>query len=186
MTEAIENEARDRSSCVFVGAVAIAIALLGLLVWRGGCVAELLGLQDRAHESDSDLIETFQRHRAEFEHLKQMIVRDKGLFVVRSNRTLPKDPGSVGISASRIDEYRKMMKDLGIHGSIEITMDRTSIRIVSSGRGFVTHSSEKGYIYAAVPFKKGVVAELDSLSSRGKGAGLRRIEENWYLFFEGY
>ncbi len=174
------------SSSIFLGAAAaIAISLLGLSVWRGGCVAVSLGLQEPAHESDRELIGTFQRHRARFEHLKQMMVQDEGLFTVTSDRTLPEDPSSVGIATTRIDEYRKVLKELGVC-HIAITRSRNSIRIARSCLGFVTHNSEKGYIWSAEPFEEGVITELDSLSSRREGVGTRLIEDNWYLFFEGY
>jgi len=55
---------------------------------------------------------------------------------------------------------------------------------MSSTRGFVTQGSRKGYLYTEEKVDE-VVADLDQVSASGVGSGLRRIEGNWYLLFEG-
>lgn len=149
-------------------------------------VDALFGQEDPPHASDEELIANFRLHRAEFEHLRDMLVADKGLLRVADQRTLPEDPQSVGVPQSRIAEYRRLLKALGIRGGIAISEDRKTIEFNASFRGYVTHNSEKGYIYTTEPAQKSLVPDLDVFLKSEVGAGRRRIEDSWYLFFEGY
>jgi hypothetical protein len=170
--------------------VACAAAASVVLSWSGaaGWIAEALGLKDPPHKSDRALIETFQRNRAEFEHLREMIVADTPLQAVSAQQTWPEDPP--GISASRIAEYRSLLKKLGIRKKIWISDDRKTIEMTCSSRGISSpyHNSQKGYAYYADPadLDMDVVDQLDSLTKKEAGLGLRRLEGNWYLFFVGY
>ena len=116
--------------------------------------------------------------------MRKMIVHDKGLSQVFGDRTYPEDPATVGVSPARIAEYRRLLKELGIEGGILAPTDKKSVELMSSTRGFVTHGSRKGYLYTEEKVDE-VVADLDQVSASGVGSGLRRIEGNWYLLFEG-
>jgi len=147
------------------------------------CVA---GLSDPPHRTDEALLENFRRHRADFERLREMVDQDKALLGVTDDRTQPDDPEAVGIPASRIAEFRALLKALGIRGGLKISADRGTIELTASARGVVTHNSSKGYMYMAAPAGRTLLDSLDEVTAKGVGSGLRRIEGNWYLFFEGY
>jgi hypothetical protein len=164
-------------------AAGVAVVFFGWWVWYGGRVAEMLGLRESPHQSDAALIETFRHHRAQFERLRQMLGEDRGLLAVDDRRTWPEDPVTVGVPASRIDQYRALMGELGLF-RIAISEDRQTIDLIASSRGFVTHGSHKGYLYSTAP-QQYVVADLDALSRVGFWGGLRHVEDGWYLLFEG-
>jgi len=138
------------------------------------------------HLSDRDLIANFHRHHAEFEQLRDMILRDKGLLRVTSDLTWPEDPQTIGIPSSRIAEYRGLLKKLGIQGGIAVSSDQENIELTTSFRGFITHGSQKGYLYTSESTPKYLVAGLDRFSQSGVGGGWVHVDGNWYLFFEGY
>ena len=174
---------RPRSASVLAATV-IALTVLpsGL-----GCdrVGELLGIIEQPHPADHEMIANFQGHRAEFDHVRDMILHDAGLLRVDDHETWPKNPQVVGVTPERIAEYRLLLKRLGLRGGISSSEDGTTIELTNSTRGFVTHGSEKGYVYSRNPDPRFVVPELDSLSKRGAGNGWKHIEDNWYLYFEG-
>jgi hypothetical protein len=116
-----------------------------------------------------------------------MIVQDEGLVALDPRHPSPGDRQFDGISGSRIAEYRKLLKELGIRGGIAASSDRKTIEITSSARGFATHNSQKGYVHSTALRQEHLVAtDLDELSKRGVGSGLRHIDDDWYIFFEGY
>lgn len=129
----------------------------------------------------------YYRNRADFEKLREMMIQDKGLIAVYNKRTWPEELQSIHVSSARIKEYRKLLRKLGIQGGIEGSSDQRSIRFTSSDRGMVTHNSGKGYIYTEEPVEvKDIVTDLDHFKEHEHHWGLRRIEGNWYLFYEGY
>lgn len=171
---------------IFVGAAALVMIILLVVLQRHQQLDRVLGLQNPPHLSDAELIATFYRHRAEFERLREMIVHDKQLFRIDSNRTLPDDLQSIHIPLSRIKNYRELFKMVGIR-SIEVSSNRSYIEFTASFRGFATHNSQKGYVYTdKAPDTSQLFVELDQFTASGVGSGLRHIEGNWYLFFEGY
>lgn len=168
--------------------VGVTVAILAgvIFIRHHGRVDQLFGFfLDQQHLSDDEALTNFHRHRPEFEQLREMITHDKGLMQVADDWTLPKDLQSINIESMRIAQYLCLMKDLGIK-AILISNDRKNIEMTSSNRGFITHGSSKGYLYIDAPVNQNLMAELDHLSASGVGFGLRLIEGNWYLSFEGY
>ena len=169
-----------RPKYLLVGA-AVASVVVGALI-----LLALSVFDDPPHSPDDALIRNFREHRAQFEQLRNMMIQDKGLMRVGEKRTLPEDLQSIGIPASRIAEYRRLLKQLGIRGGIAASEDKEYIELTVSFRGFVTHNSQKGYVYAGEPVRTYLAPDLDQFSNKGVGVGRRPIEGNWYLFFEGY
>jgi hypothetical protein len=147
-------------------------------------VLELAGCGQRTHPSDRELMATFAAHRTDFEALRQMIGADRGLLRVSDRDTWPEDYAAAGVAPSRIDEYRRLLRHLGLH-SVELSADGTTVELIVSVVGLVTNGSVKGYVCGAPPDPRLVVEELDRISAAGTGAGVRHIEGDWYLFFEG-
>jgi hypothetical protein len=170
------------AALVFVAGVAVASAVAWTW-WRAWDDPAVFG--PAHHPSDAALIANFQRHRLEFERLRAMVAEDTGLTAVLPDRTVPADPQTVGVRPSRIDEYRKLLDQLGIRGGLEVKQPKT-VQLTNSSHGFVTHSSQKGYLYTEELDKLEVFPELNDLSAKEIGNGVRHIEGNWYLFFEGY
>jgi hypothetical protein len=168
------------------------------------CVALALAFSgcDQArvgHPSDAQLLERFRSHREELEALVRMFEEDAGLGRVGASFTRPEDPGRVGVSEQRIREYRRLCAAVGAPDCIEgydatfdrlygaVEPDRTEskdpIWIHVSGVGLSISGSSKGFAYSpSPPFP--VVADLDLVSPTRSGTWLRRIEGNWYLYYE--
>lgn len=171
---------------VVAGALLIAIStVLTVLVKNPGWVDHLLGLQDPPHSSDDELIANFHAHRADFEKLRNMIKQDEGLDRVTLDRNIS-DSRMLRVGLERLAEYRVLLEKVGATGGIAASSDRKTIEIVSTRRGFTTHGSEKGYLHIEGMLDKELLSELDHFSVNDMGSGLRQIEGNWYLYFEGY
>ncbi|MHB8844610.1 MAG: hypothetical protein ACYC7L_07635 [Nitrospirota bacterium] len=169
-----------------LGAVLVILILLVALL-PARLFDRILCLEERPHLSDSELIANFYQHRAEFERLRNMIVQDKGLLRVNNDRTLPEDAQSINVPPSRIKEYRELLTKLDIRGGIEASSDRRYIGFIASLLGWATHNSEKGYAYTEELVKaQDIVDDLDHFKEHEVGSGMRRIEGDWYLFYEGY
>lgn len=177
---------KGRRILVAAGIVlAVSSAIAMVLVQNPGWIDQLFGLQDPPHFPDDELIANFYEHRADFEKLREMIKQDEGLDRVTLERTLPENP-NIGVGPARIAEYRVLLKKVGASGGIAASSDRKTIELVSTRRGFTTHGSEKGYLYVEGSSGKELLTELDRFSLNDEGSGLRRIDGNWYLYFEGY
>lgn len=146
--------------------------------WMGG---------DIPHKSDEELIANFQTHRSEFNQLLQMISEDKGLLRVDYNWTSPEKPQSVGVSQERIDKYRNLFNVAGIPRGFYAFHDKEFYMFLASTQGLGVSGSGKGYVYSKNPLTP-LVEDLDKyrqLKDKPHGyRAYRRIEENWYLFFD--
>lgn len=176
----IERKARVRNLRV-AALVVGALLLLGLVV-----VARLglFGLGDCPHPADAELIARFERRRPELEALRRMIVEDRGLLRVTLDASDPELPDTVGVSGARIEAYRTALRSLGLD-DVAISADRARVEMTASSAGFVTHGSAKAYVFDPHPDAKRIAADLDPVCRFGFGSGLRRIEGDWYLSFEG-
>jgi hypothetical protein len=173
---------------LFFGALTLAastVLILAALLWPHHF--SFLYFEGPAHQSDAEMIANFQEHRTEFELLRKMMVEDRGLRLVDNNKTLPEDLNSIHIPLVRIRAYRRLLRDLTIRRGISATGDRRQILLKASSCGFVTHSSEKGYLYTDNPVEpKEIVNDLDHFKERTYNSGMRRIEGNWFLYYTGY
>jgi hypothetical protein len=143
--------------------------------------AEEIGQQtrDTPHKSDKDMIDNFLSHRSEFEKLLTMVMEDKSLYRVDYDWSAPEHPESAGISASRIDEYRKFMEKLGLLRGFSATRAKGYIEFfATSFRG-----SMKGYFYCEEPPEE-LDDNLDDVIKKDLYYGYRHIEGNWYLFYK--
>lgn len=94
-------------SVAFLSVIAIFVvpAVLFELAWSSG---------DIAHKSDAELIGHFQKNRDSFEHLLQMVKADQNLERVDDDWTLPKTAEDAGVNTERIQQYRRIFKELEI------------------------------------------------------------------------
>ena len=177
---AMAVQAAPKRRFLLVGVVLCTVIAIVVFLWSQ------LFSEDPPHLPDAELIAKFQKHRADFDQLRNMIVEDKRLLLVNQLRTLPEDPQMVGIGPSRIAEYRTLLRQLDIRGGIESSVDKKHIELTSSFRGMVTHNSQKGYWYSTEPITTYLSPDLDQFLKSESGVGYRHIEGSWYLFFQGY
>jgi hypothetical protein len=149
-------------------------------------IDQLLCLQNTPHLSDDKLIANFHRNREKFEQLRKMVNQDIGLARITPDQIQLVNPESVGIGMPRIVEYRVLLKKVGVRGGISVSTDRKVVELTSTRRGFATHNSQKGYLYIDGSIDDQLIPDLDRFSASEIGSGIRHIEGNWYLFFEGW
>ena len=157
----------------------------------GGCalvVSSIFTSGDIPHRSDEELIANFQSHRAEFDRMLQMINEDNGLDRVDSYWTHPENPGTVGISQARIDEYRRLFQSAGVPRGFSAFQTKDNVEFIASSQGLAVSGSSKGYLFAKRPPPR-IVENLDTYRALKTEVSpvfpaYRHIEGNWYLFFE--
>jgi len=130
------------------------------------------------HQSDAALIESFNRHRAEFEQLRTMAMEDETLRYLDDDAVLPAE-----IDLVKVDEYRRLLKVAGLRGGM--IRDATHIEFLSSSNGWGPSGSIKGYIVLMDKLDRTErVESLDSPTNVVEDTYfLRRIEDNWFLYF---
>jgi hypothetical protein len=134
----------------------------------------------------------FKQHRAEFEKLRQLIASDKGLVRVAEDFTYPSDPAQVGISMERINEYRKLLANVGCPHGLLAAPARPGIYFYHSTRGLsIGGGSAKGFCYREDPQRlEGnpvFVSDTDAYRAEHRNehfSAFRRIEGNWYIWLE--
>jgi len=156
------------------------IILIGLLVWtvRIGSTPP----------SDQKLLSNFDKHEAIFNKLIDMINIDRDLIRVDEDWTDPKNPETIGVSASRISIYRRLLKDARVPRGFQsrglmVEVDFFYWMIGSA----ISSDISKGYAYLTVPPLE-VLVSLDGYRPEpGRDEVIRvyrHIRGNWYLFYE--
>lgn len=141
------------------------------------------------HPRDAQLLERFTEHRAALEQLVRMFEGDEGLGRVGPDFTRPEDPGRVGVSARRIEEYRRLCAAVGADNCIEGYDARSRLKdpiwIHVSASGLSISGSSKGFLYSTNPASEfEMVPDLDLVSPQSSGTWVRHIEGPWYLYFD--
>jgi hypothetical protein len=160
----------------------------------------LSGCGSDREPTDAELIQRFQKHRAEFETLRQMVESDKGLLRVDDTWTKPEDPTTIGVSAERIADYRARFHTLGIPRGFEAFGGPEHIVFLAWCQGITIAGSAKGYAWCEKA-PENLALDLDAAHHQNyleyqkknqqqpnnweKHLDLyRHIEGNWYLHFE--
>jgi hypothetical protein len=151
------------------------------------------------HLPDAVLIERFGERKAQFEVLREMFMRDRGLEIIGRERTVPADLKAIGIDTERLTRYRQLLNELKVkllHGRADKTEAAT---FVITSRGLGVAGSSKGYAW--LPSAPSLVAgNLDEYvarmtakkdAARSKSERLattsytvyRPLEGHWYLFY---
>ena len=131
------------------------------------------------------MISNFLLHEKEFNKLLNMIKHDKGLFRVDDDWTDPKNLNSIGITNTRIEEYRKIFNELAIPRGFSRNIDFLFVEFISTTQGLAVSGSSKSYIWLKDPPNK-LVDNIDNYKPENPDSYrvYRHIKENWYLFYE--
>lgn len=158
------------------------------------------------HPSDDAMIVNFDNHREDFEALRLMIQADKGLERVDPDFVKPEDPGALGVTPERIEQYRSLSAKLGLERGLEAFGDSaTRVALLASCRGLSISGSSKTYVWLSTPPEptegRAVVDDLDlymrqrreerrkyydknKRTMSGHVDAYRHIEGNWYLHYD--
>jgi hypothetical protein len=160
------------------------------ILWAGLLAATALSGCDvvgQRHRSDADLIRTFTEHRTQFEEIVAMTSQDDKLRRVDDTWTDPADPAEAGVSAERIAQYREKMSAIGVARGFATYGGPGYVELYASAQGLVTGGSSKGYLHTTRP-PAPLVEDLDA-AAKAAGPSIlppvyRRIDQDWYLFYE--
>lgn len=139
--------------------------------------------------SDQRLLANFDRHEATFNALIEMLKADEGLVRVDEDWTDPKNPETIGVSATRISIYRRMLKDAHVPRGFQsgVLMDEVDFFYWMIGSA-ISSDTTTGYAYRTHPPTE-MRSSLDGYRPDRKNADdrvkvYRHIRGNWYLFYE--
>jgi hypothetical protein len=131
---------------------------------------------------DEDLIAEFQKHRATFEQLQQMIATDSTLHRVDNDWTDP----SPGVSPERIAQYRQLLQEVGCRRGFCAYPGRPGMYFISAAQGTVASSLTKGYYYfeGTPPLLVTNTSAYSPKNGVDSYEVFRPIEGHWYVYFE--
>jgi hypothetical protein len=143
--------------------------------------------------SDESLISHFERHRPAFETLVQMVHDDSNLLSVGNDYVSIKgNPAwrsdrEEGFSTRRWNEYKALFAQLGLH---RVSVDSGIVYLVAGSvasteiDGFTDGVViSKDYAYSENP-PLPLVESLDDTNFDTTKHLYKRIDENWYLYFD--
>jgi len=135
---------------------------------------------------DDDLISGFQKHRATFEQLHQMIVTDSKLHRVDVDWTDPRDSKDAGVPPERITQYRQLLQEVGCRRGFCAYPGRPGMYFISGAQGMVVSSLTKGYCYfeGTPDFLVTNTATYRPKHSVDSYEVFRHIEGHWYVYFD--
>jgi hypothetical protein len=134
--------------------------------------------------SDAQMIRNFQNHRTQYEQLLQMIQTDSGLERVGTLAgNSPENPATVGVDEARLQQYATTLKQLHVQ-SLERGGDSHQFLFTTHSYGLVTSGTAKGYYYSEQA-PSPLVQDTDKASGE-EGKFYRRIEGNWYVWYEAW
>jgi len=151
--------------------------------------------------SDLQIEQLFKNNRSQFETLKEMVNQDQlivsfapnymrreGAFAVFEGRTPTKEES--GMAEDRWAKYMMLMRHAkiaqimkGTDGAVYFKIDRES---------FFNGDRGKGIIYSSRPLKpvfpklEGYTPTADVTDGRGDYTVFKPLEQNWYVFLNGY
>jgi hypothetical protein len=184
-------------------AVALMAALLATLL----CVGLAYVLSSR-HYSDRVLIERFDEHVPDFNRLANMAVEDAHIRIIGSsfvglvaadsglpiylnkNEPWPRSESELGFTHQRWNEYRRLLKQLELGSWMRRTDGMTDVIFFAASVDFGPADgvgqvvTEKGYVYSPRPIRHSLTDSLDHVEITGPGVFFKKLDDNWYLYYE--
>jgi hypothetical protein len=183
-------------------------AITTAMVWVIGCVSQqeklsspsaiqssdagaeflrLIAAEDAKNPilKDEDLIASFQKHRAKFDQLQQMIATDSKLHRVDEDWTDPHDPKDAGVSTIRIENYRRLLVEAGCRRGFAAFPGRPGIYFISAAQGTVASSLTQGYYYSegAPQYVVSNTMKYSPKHPEDSYEVFRHIDGHWYIYF---
>ena len=145
--------------------------------------------------ADKKLTADFNKHRNNFEKLVKIANEDANVMSVSKNYVLLNDykrwqnDQQEDFSFKRWSEYKEIFKLLGSPYIHSISKDGDVIKISSASIGvsriddYESIVISKGYVYS-LKEPSPLVDSLDGMGFETNGTFYKRIDENWYLYFD--
>jgi hypothetical protein len=134
---------------------------------------------------DEDLMASFQKHRATFELLQQMIATDSKLHRVDEDWTDPRNPRDAGVTPSRIAEYRRLLTEVGCRRGFNAFTWHKGIYFILAAKGTVVNSQDQGYYYYEDTPSPVVTntATYRAKQTADSYKAFRHIDGHWYVYY---
>lgn len=132
--------------------------------------------------SDAAMIAHWRTHRATFERLAEMMVKDGKLTRIGADFTTPAE---AGIDAERRALYRRLMREAGIIG---INHYGPQIEFIYFTQGIAVSGGAKSFCFGRpADFAEQIDGDLDAARATRHGGYVlqRRIEGDWWLQADG-
>ena len=116
-----------------------------------------------------------------------MLFEDSDIVRFNNEHVISSDGSNRSIPNERLAEYRRLFKELGL----EAGMHRdgvNAVRLIASSKGLFIPNSEKSYVYSKVE-PSPLVESLDNVMAQNRedqAPVYRRLEGNWYLYYESW
>ena len=161
----------------------VAITLIGVTLGNASCY------RDIPHRSDGEMIAHFRDKQRRFECLLEMVRHDERLvgerfFRIDRDWTEPKDLEQYGITASRVSEYRRMFRELGVPRGFAAYGKGDYYTFIASSTGLAVSGSSKEFVWAEEPPKLLVDDDIQEyVLNNETSRAYRQIDGHWYLAF---
>lgn len=141
------------------------------------------------HYSDETLTEVFQKNKTDFDLLARMAQEDANMIRIADDFTWTKDSAAfprpeseMGITKERWDDYKKLFVKLGLKAGI-LNYQPEKIYFTSTTEGLLTGGSSKGFAFM-IENTEIVFNSLDNFEFKSSGYAYKKLEGNWYLYYE--
>jgi hypothetical protein len=160
------------------------IAKVGLLL----ALTLVAGCGFSSHPSVKVLAQRLKSNEAEFNRLAAMLFEDSDIVRLSDKYVFLGEGFNRQVPDERLREYRRLFNELGIEAGFHRD-GANAVRLIASSRGGVfLPGSEKSYVYSKVE-PSPLVDSLDRVMARDRGDQapvFRRLEGNWYLYYESW
>ena len=137
--------------------------------------------------SDKTLEERFRSNQAEFEKIIGMLNEDNDVVRITSKYVFLSENSTRQLPKERLDEYRRLMKELKLEGGIQ-RHDSERVLLIASASGIALPNAGKCYAYS-LKEPQPIVESLDELikgSSGDHSLVYKKLRGNWYLCYESW
>jgi hypothetical protein len=172
-----------------IEATAKRLGIFGLVFFAALCGVWLYVFPSKKPPQEKKLLEDFNKHRAVYERLREMLLADDqvravsaGSGVETTTSGLPRPPGQVNFPVSRYSEYRLLLQEIN---SPEVFRrsenDGVCICVWASGFAGDTRHINSCWLDRA-PVNQ--VASLDDFykTPKPRHPVFRHVDGNWYLW----
>ena len=140
-----------------------------------------------SHPSDSELAELLNEQQEIIERLRSLVVSDTSAVCIGPDFAHEYTPqGNIEIIHGKDgwEEHRKIMRRLGMSGSVCQLVGTEDVVFTISSVGFLFSGSTKGLAYLEQP-PQTVLSSLDVLEADlpGPGRYFRHVQDHWYIYF---
>jgi len=143
---------------------------------------------DNSMPSDKAMEENFRSREADFKKLVTMLKEDSNLAEVNFGGAYLRshDRPKAEIPAQRINEYRRLLRQIGVDSVTNFDGKNSFVFLFWSGwRENVPHKTYKQYYYDEKPPSPLVdsLNQPEELPGERKFEAYKRIADNWYLLY---